>query len=153
GCGKPPSRRRRAISPDSSSGYSTLTALVLEMAATLTDEALNMFEALLGCALKKTERAHGGRVPFVRRVPVSLRRRGKVPRNSVESLTVRHGRTLASRLRLRIPRILQRRNVTTGTPDTESTSTPSPAADSHAQVLRSCRPVPRLSGRRQRSQR
>jgi hypothetical protein len=53
------------------------------MAATLTDEALNMFEALLGCALKKTERAHGGRVPFVRRVPVSLRRRGKFPRNSL----------------------------------------------------------------------
>jgi hypothetical protein len=53
------------------------------MAATLTDEALNMFEALLGCAFKKTERAHGGRVPFVRRVPVSLRRRGKFPRNSL----------------------------------------------------------------------
>jgi TnpA family transposase len=38
--------------------YATLTALVLEMAATLTDEALNMFEALLGRAFKKTERAH-----------------------------------------------------------------------------------------------
>ena len=37
---------------------------------------------------------------------------------------MRHGRTLASRLRLRIPLILQRRNVATGTPDTESTSTP-----------------------------
>lgn len=38
--------------------YATLTALVLEMAATLTDEALNMFEALIGRAFKKTERAH-----------------------------------------------------------------------------------------------
>ena len=38
--------------------YATLTALVLELTATLTDEALNMFEHLIGSMFKKTERAH-----------------------------------------------------------------------------------------------
>ena len=38
--------------------YATLTALVLELTATLTDEAINMFEHLLGSLFKKTERAH-----------------------------------------------------------------------------------------------
>jgi TnpA family transposase len=38
--------------------YATLTALVLELAATLTDEALNMFEHLVGQLFKKSERAH-----------------------------------------------------------------------------------------------
>lgn len=38
--------------------YATLTALVLELTATLTDEALNMFERLIGSMFKKTERAH-----------------------------------------------------------------------------------------------
>lgn len=38
--------------------YATLTALVLELTATLTDEALNMFEHLIGSLFKKTERAH-----------------------------------------------------------------------------------------------
>ena len=38
--------------------YATLTALALELAATLTDEALNMFDHLVGKLFKKTERAH-----------------------------------------------------------------------------------------------
>jgi hypothetical protein len=38
--------------------YATLTALVLELTATLTDEALNMFEHLVGQLFKKSERAH-----------------------------------------------------------------------------------------------
>ncbi len=38
--------------------YATLTALVLELTGTLTDEALNMFEHLVGKMFKKSERAH-----------------------------------------------------------------------------------------------
>src|SRR6516165_7591909 len=38
--------------------YATLTALVLELTATLIDEALNMFEHLVGQIFKKSERAH-----------------------------------------------------------------------------------------------
>jgi TnpA family transposase len=38
--------------------YATLTALVLELVATLTDEALNMFEHLVGQMFKKSERTH-----------------------------------------------------------------------------------------------
>ncbi len=38
--------------------YATLTALVLDLTATLTDEALNMFEHLVGKLFKKSERAH-----------------------------------------------------------------------------------------------
>jgi uncharacterized protein DUF4158 len=38
--------------------YATLTALVLELTATLTDEAINMFEHLVGQLFKKSERAH-----------------------------------------------------------------------------------------------
>ena len=38
--------------------YATLTALVLDLAATLTDEALHMFEYLVGKLFKKSERAH-----------------------------------------------------------------------------------------------
>lgn len=38
--------------------YATLTALVLELTSTLTDEALNMFEHLVGKMFKKSERAH-----------------------------------------------------------------------------------------------
>ena len=38
--------------------YATLTALVLELTATLTDEALNMFEHLIASLFKKTARAH-----------------------------------------------------------------------------------------------
>lgn len=38
--------------------YATLTALVLELTATLTDEALNMFEHLIGQMFKKSERKH-----------------------------------------------------------------------------------------------
>ena len=38
--------------------YATLTALVLELTSTLTNEALNMFEQLIGSMFKKTERAH-----------------------------------------------------------------------------------------------
>jgi hypothetical protein len=38
--------------------YATLTALVLDLTATLTDEALNMFEHLVGQLFKKSERAH-----------------------------------------------------------------------------------------------
>ena len=38
--------------------YATLTALVLELTATLTDEALNMFEHLIGQLFKKSERTH-----------------------------------------------------------------------------------------------
>jgi len=38
--------------------YATLTALVLELTATLTDEALNMFEHLVGQMFKKSERTH-----------------------------------------------------------------------------------------------
>jgi TnpA family transposase len=38
--------------------YATLTALVLELTATLTDEALTMFEHLVGQLFKKSERAH-----------------------------------------------------------------------------------------------
>jgi TnpA family transposase len=38
--------------------YATLTALVLELPATLTDEALNMFEHLVGKLFAKSERAH-----------------------------------------------------------------------------------------------
>jgi TnpA family transposase len=38
--------------------YATLTALVLELTAMLTDEALNMFEHLIGSLFKRTERAH-----------------------------------------------------------------------------------------------
>lgn len=38
--------------------YATLTALVLELGATLTDEALNMFELLVGSLFKKSERSH-----------------------------------------------------------------------------------------------
>jgi hypothetical protein len=37
--------------------YATLTALVLELTATLTDAALNMFEHLVGKLFKKSERA------------------------------------------------------------------------------------------------
>jgi hypothetical protein len=42
----------------SSSRCATLTALVLEVTATLIDEALNMFEHLVGQMFKKSERAH-----------------------------------------------------------------------------------------------
>ncbi len=38
--------------------YATLTALVLELTATLIDEALNMFEHLVGKLFAKSERAH-----------------------------------------------------------------------------------------------
>ena len=38
--------------------YATLTALVLELTAILTDEALNMFEHLVGKLFAKSERAH-----------------------------------------------------------------------------------------------
>jgi TnpA family transposase len=38
--------------------HATLTAQVLELTATLTDEALNMFEHLVGKLFKKSERAH-----------------------------------------------------------------------------------------------
>ena len=38
--------------------YATLTALVLELTATLIDEALNMFEHLVGQLFKKSERTH-----------------------------------------------------------------------------------------------
>jgi hypothetical protein len=38
--------------------YATLTALVLDLTATLTDEALNMFEHLVGKLFKKSERVH-----------------------------------------------------------------------------------------------
>jgi hypothetical protein len=38
--------------------YATLTAVVLDLTATLTDEALNMFEHLIGKLFKKSERAH-----------------------------------------------------------------------------------------------
>ena len=38
--------------------YATLTALVLELKATLTDEALRMFEHLVGQLFKKSERTH-----------------------------------------------------------------------------------------------
>ena len=38
--------------------YATLTAQVLELTATLTDEALNMFEQLIGTLFKKSERVH-----------------------------------------------------------------------------------------------
>ena len=38
--------------------YATLTALVLELKATLTDEALKMFEHLVGQLFKKSERTH-----------------------------------------------------------------------------------------------
>lgn len=38
--------------------YATLTALVLELTATLIDEALNRFEHLVGQMFKKSERAH-----------------------------------------------------------------------------------------------
>jgi TnpA family transposase len=38
--------------------HATLTALVLELSSTLTDEALNMFDRLVGSFFKKTERAH-----------------------------------------------------------------------------------------------
>ncbi len=38
--------------------YATLVALVLELTATLTDEAIHMFEQLVGQLFKKTERAH-----------------------------------------------------------------------------------------------
>lgn len=38
--------------------YATLTALVLELTATLTDEALHMFEHLVGQLFKKSERRH-----------------------------------------------------------------------------------------------
>jgi hypothetical protein len=38
--------------------YATLTALVLELTATLTDESLNMFEHLVGKLFAKSERAH-----------------------------------------------------------------------------------------------
>jgi Domain of unknown function (DUF4158) len=41
--------------------YATLTALVLELAATLTDEALNMFEHLVGKLFAKSERIHAER--------------------------------------------------------------------------------------------
>ena len=37
--------------------YATLTALVLELTATLTDESLNMFEHLVGKLFAKSERA------------------------------------------------------------------------------------------------
>ena len=42
--------------------YATLTALVLELTATLTDEALNMFEHLIASLFKKTARAHADEV-------------------------------------------------------------------------------------------
>jgi hypothetical protein len=35
--------------------YATLTALVLELTATLTDEALNMFEHLVGVTTRKCQ--------------------------------------------------------------------------------------------------
>jgi len=38
--------------------YATLTALALDLTATLTDEALNMFEHLVGKLFKKSERVH-----------------------------------------------------------------------------------------------
>ena len=38
--------------------YATLTAPVLELTATLTDEALNMFEHLVGQLFRRSERAH-----------------------------------------------------------------------------------------------
>ena len=38
--------------------YATLTALVLELKATLTDETLRMFEHLVGQLFKKSERTH-----------------------------------------------------------------------------------------------
>jgi hypothetical protein len=38
--------------------YATLTALVLELTTTLTDESLNMFEHLVGKLFAKSERAH-----------------------------------------------------------------------------------------------
>jgi hypothetical protein len=38
--------------------YATLTALALDLSATLTDEALNMFEHLVGKLFKKSERVH-----------------------------------------------------------------------------------------------
>ena len=38
--------------------HATLTALVLESTSTLTDEALNMFDRLVGSLFKKTERTH-----------------------------------------------------------------------------------------------
>jgi hypothetical protein len=38
--------------------YATLTALALESMSTLTDEALNMFDRLVGRFFKKTERTH-----------------------------------------------------------------------------------------------
>jgi hypothetical protein len=38
--------------------YATLTALALELTSTLTDEALNMFEHLIGQLFKKSERVH-----------------------------------------------------------------------------------------------
>jgi len=38
--------------------YTTLTALVLELTATLIDEVLNMFEHLVGQMFKKSERGH-----------------------------------------------------------------------------------------------
>ena len=41
--------------------YATLTALVLELTATLTDEAINMFEHLVGQMFKKSERTHADR--------------------------------------------------------------------------------------------
>ena len=41
--------------------YATLTALVLELTATLTDEAINRFEHLVGQMFKKSERTHADR--------------------------------------------------------------------------------------------
>lgn len=41
--------------------YATLTALVLDLMATLTDEAINMFEHLVGQLFKKSERTHAER--------------------------------------------------------------------------------------------
>ena len=38
--------------------HATLTALALDLTATLTDEAFNMFEHLIGKLFKKSERAH-----------------------------------------------------------------------------------------------
>src|SRR5258705_13145845 len=47
--------------------YATLTALVLELTATLTDEAINMFEHLVGQMFKKSARTPTGSTPAANR--------------------------------------------------------------------------------------
>lgn len=60
--------------------YATLTALVLELTATLTDESLNMFEHLVGKLFAKSERAHADdSIPAEKR---STRRYGSTPRSA-----------------------------------------------------------------------